>query len=322
MNSHRSRTTRFALPLFALALLGFGLSGCAAGSDQPGVDAGSSGSDAGTTTTATAINPTAIPVGDGHVSTTPEVGFVDSCTTSFRGGGAEHDGPWLDSAKGTWDSTTKISVQGAVSWPAASYAETTSGSSRLLTFNDLPLDHATGTFPVAASDPAYAYDTNPNTITTQSVSWTLPLNPTAASSPHCVGLGPIGVLVDGVYLFDSLDAAGRDAGAHEVLDSCGEHPERTGALHHHFVPPCLADQATGAATLVGYAADGYGIYVERDASGKLLTNADLDACHGRTSTVPWNGSEQRVYHYDATLEYPYTIGCFHGAPIDTHTAGG
>ena len=62
-------------------------------------------------------------------------------------------------------------------------------------------------------------------------------------------------------------------------------------------------------------ADGYGIYVERDARGNLLTNADLDAGHDRTSTVAWNGKKQKVFHYAATLEYPYTIGCFHGTAI-------
>ena len=66
---------------------------------------------------------------------------------------------------------------------------------------------------------------------------------------------------------------------------------------------------------MGYTADGYGIYVERNASGALLTNANLDRCHGKTSRVLWNRKEQRIYHYDATLEYPYTIGCYHGSPI-------
>ena len=45
----------------------------------------------------------------------------------------------------------------------------------------------------------------------------------------------------------------------------------------------------------------------------MPTDADLDACHGTTSAVPWNGKVQSVYRYVATLEYPYTVGCFHGA---------
>ena len=123
------------------------------------------------------------------------------------------------------------------------------------------------------------------------------------------------MLTDGVLLYNALDGEGRDAGAHEVLDTCGEHPQMSGQLHHHFVPACLMTSPTSRATLVGYAIDGYGIYVERDADGSLLTNTDLDACHGRTSLAPFDGHEQVVYHYDATIEYPYTVGCLHGTPI-------
>jgi hypothetical protein len=275
-----------------------------------------------TAATGAVINPAAIPLGDGHVSTSPKVGYVDSCTTDFKGGGAEHSGPWFDASGGTWDSETKPAVEGSVSWSQARYSVTVSGGSRIIAGNDLPIDHTTGVFPISPSDPAYQYDTNPNSIVAQSIDWTLPLDPVPASTPQCLGLGPIGILEDGVLLFDALDAAGRDAGAHEILDSCGEHPQANGILHHHYVPPCILDKATGSSTLVGYAADGYGIYVERHADGELLSNADLDACHGRTSMVLWNGKEQDVYHYDATLEYPYTLGCFHGTPIDTHIAGG
>jgi len=78
------------------------------------------------------------------------------------------------------------------------------------------------------------------------------------------------------------------------------------------VPTQVIAAAKGRSTLVGYALDGYGIYVERNANGTILTNTELDACHGRTSRVRWNGKVQLEYHYDATLEYPYTIGCFHG----------
>ncbi len=262
------------------------------------------------------INPAAIPLGDGYVSSTPRVGYVDSCMTTFPSiGGAQGVGPWIDTTARTWNSLSKPAVEGAVSWPQASFSVTISTASRIITGNDLPVDHTTGTFPISPGDPAYAYDRNPNTITAQSISWNLPVEPTPGAKPTCLGLGPVGVLTDGVYLFDALDGEGRDAGAHEVLDRCQEHPQMAGVLHHHEVPSCLLDQATGRSTLVGYAADGYGIYVERTADGALLTNTDLDACHGRTSPVLWDDRVQDVYHYDATAEYPYTIGCYHGTPI-------
>ncbi len=204
-----------------------------------------------------------------------------------------------------------------MSWPNASFSTTVSGGRRVVKTNDLPHGHTTGTFPVGANDPAAAYDRNPNHIAAQSITWSLPADPTAASAPSCTPGGPIGVLTDGVLLYNALDGEGRDTAAHEVLDSCGGHPDLSSTYHHHEVPSCILDQATGRSTLVGFTADGYRIYAERDSYGDLLTNASLDACHGRTSTVTWNGKKKKLYHYDATLEYPYTLGCFHGTPINT-----
>jgi hypothetical protein len=260
------------------------------------------------------INPKAIPLGDGHVSKTPRVGYVDSCTTNFRGGGAQHSGPWINGK--TWNSVTKPAVRGSVSWPTARYTVRTTTTKRIITFNDLPMDHTTGVFPISSSDPVYAYDHNPNHIAAHSFSWKLPLNPTKAGRPTCTSLGPIGVLTDGVLLFNGLDAAGRDAGAHEVQDSCDGHPSGAQEYHDHSIPSCLLDKArNGRSTLVGYALDGYGIYVQKNTLGRLPANSSLDACHGRTSKVRWNGKVRRIYHYVATLEYPYTVGCFHGHPI-------
>ncbi len=261
------------------------------------------------------VDPTAIPLGDGKVSTTPKAGYVDSCTTNFNGGGAQHAGSWINSGAKTWDADTKVAVQGSIHWPAATYSNKVNGSHRLISTNDLPEIYPTGIFPIASSDPAYQYDRNPNHIATQTINYTLPLNPTAAASPGCTSLGAIGVLSDGVLLFNALDAAGRDAVAHETQDKCNGHPDGQEEYHYHNVASCIREAAKGSSELVGYALDGYGIYVERDAKGNLPTNADLDACHGRTSKVEWNGKLTEIYHYDATLEYPYTVGCFHGTPV-------
>ena len=116
-----------------------------------------------------------------------------------------------------------------------------------------------------------------------------------------------------------MDAGGYDAGAVEVQDTCHGHPNGGTGYHHHSLSPCwLSDQARTETTQVGWAMDGFGIYVEYDDDGNLLTNDDLDACHGRTSTVPWQGELVEIYHYAMTYEYPYTVGCFMGTPV---TAG-
>jgi hypothetical protein len=261
------------------------------------------------------VDPASIPLGDGKVSTVPKAGYVDSCTTNFRGGGAEHAGPWINASNDTWDSKTKVAVGGAVTWPAASHSENISGATRTITTNDLPKGYTTGIFPIAQTDSAYRYDRNPNAIGVQSLTYELPFDPASATSPNCTGLGPIGVLTNGVVLFNALDAAGRDAVAHETQDSCNGHPDGDEIYHYHDIPVCLRNNTRGSSSLVGYANDGYGIYVERDAKGNLPTNADLDECHGRVSEVKWNGKKTKTYHYDATLEYPYTVGCYHGKPV-------
>lgn len=265
-----------------------------------------------------AVNPRAVPLGDGYVSTSPRVGYVDSCTTRFGGGGAQAEGPWINQSAKTWNYQTKLAVNGRVHWPQSSYRVRISGGRRVITFDDLPRRDPTGVFPIASSDPAYKYDHNPNRIEKQSFSWRLALLPSRAKQPHCTPMGPIGVLDDGVVLYNALDAEGRDAGAHEVLDVCAGHPDPSDTYHHHDIPPCLLRETKdGRTTLVGFALDGYGIYVVKSRDGTLPTNTGLDRCHGTTGVVPWNGIKTRIYHYVATLEYPYTVGCFHGTPVSS-----
>jgi hypothetical protein len=311
-SKRRSARTGWLCLLIAIAL-----AGCAAATADVRSDAAVRY--ATSPTSPGIVNPAAIPLGDGYVSTTPKVGYVDSCVTHFGGiGGAIADGPWINTKKKTWDSLTKLSVPGSVRWPAAYYHVSTSGSTRVIKFDDLPIDHTTGVFPVTSSDPSYRYDMNPNKIKAQSFDWSLPLHPSAAKQPDCSGGGPVGVLNDGVVLYNALDGEGRDAGAHEVLDACAGHPDPSDTYHHHFVPSCIIDKVPdGTTRLVGYATDGYGIYVVKNAKGQMPGNTSLDACHGTTSKVLWDGKLTRIYHYVATLEYPYVIGCFHGTAIST-----
>jgi hypothetical protein len=265
---------------------------------------------------ATALDPTRLPLGDGKYLTHPKKGYVDSCQTQFNGGGAFRNGPWIDEAAKTWDSRRKVAVQGAVRW-TSHFSAKVAGAKRVLAGNGLP-SHATGVFPVAASDPAYQYDRNPNSIRAYTLRASLPTSPKLVANPSCVG-GTVGVIKDGVPLFSAFDAGGRDAGAHEIQDACGGHPQMSGQYHYHGLPPCLASAGSKRPQLLGWALDGFGIYVEYGPNGAMLGTSDLDACHGRTSSVPWNGKTVRIYHYVATLDFPYTVGCFRGTPITSAT---
>ena len=263
-----------------------------------------------------AVDLTALPLGTDLVSTAgAAVGGLYVCDAGNpNGGGAFAVGPWIDEAAGTWDATSKISVQGEVAWPMASYAETVEGSVRSISSNGLPVGMVSGTFPIAANDPAFAYDRNPNSIAESDISVSLPVAPEVSQSATCLPKGTIGVAKNGVALFAPIDALNRDAVAYETQDVCDGHPERSSTYHYHNVPSCLQDATSGASTVVGYALDGFPVVVERNAAGELPTNADLDECHGRVSAIQLDGAVVEMYHYSVTAEFPYFIGCYRGTP--------
>jgi hypothetical protein len=261
---------------------------------------------------------TKLPLGDSlRSTTTAERGHLFVCPSMPRPGpavGASAPGPWIDVTDQTWDLTKKPSVQGAMTWPAAAYGESVSGSVRTLVTNGLPVTTVTGLFPIAPSDPVYRYDTNPNAITQVALGYVLPVSP-LPDAPTCIPMGPIGLLRNGVPIFAPVDEEGRDAVAWEVQDTCQGHPQQQGEYHYHDVSACLREAARGTSTVVGWAADGFPIVVERDASGSLPTNADLDECHGREATYVLDGNVVSGYHYSATLDFPYAIGCFRAPPV-------
>jgi hypothetical protein len=264
----------------------------------------------------TPVDTTKLPLGDQLTTSTAAAGKVLSCITNFTGedgrggGGAGTDGPWIDQAAHTWSKPKKLTVQGKVTW-ASVFKVTTGATGTSLTGNGLP-STPTGTFPVQTSDPAYQYDRNPNAIKAVAIQASLP-TPKVAATPSCVG-GMIGYSVLGVPIFSAFDAEGRDAPAHEVQDGCDGHPQKDGQYHFHSLSRCYTAPSWADPGLFGYALDGFGIYVERTA-GALPATASLDACHGRTSTITWQGKKVSMYHYVATEDFPYLVGCFRGTPI-------
>jgi len=252
-----------------------------------------------------------LPLGDGKISHGPKAGWIWACRVDPRAGGAHRVGPWIDEKAGTYDMTEKIAVRGAVMWPHK-FNVTVKGDRRVFSTNDLPA-HPTGRFPIACNDPAYKIDRNPNSIRSHNIKFDLPAHPKLAARPSCAP-GTVGILLTGVALFNALDAPGRDAVAHETQDSCRGHPQESGVYHYHSLTNCISDKPgpDGNSRLVGYALDGFGIY-GRYENGKPLSTADLDACHGRTSVIEWDGKKVEMYHYVATPDFPYTVGCMRGS---------
>jgi hypothetical protein len=234
------------------------------------------------------VDITRLPMGDGRVSTRALSGNVWSCQTTFQDRRI-HEGPWLN-GDGTFDYTKKVVVEGSVNWPS-SFDVMVNGDVRALVGNSLP-SHPTGEFPIDRQSKAYSYD-----------------------QPSCLRMGPIGVMLTGGLFFNALDAAGVDAVAHEVRDACDGHPQGQGQYHYHNLTPCVNDVEVGHSELMGHAFDGFGIYGMRGEDGQLLTKDDLGDCHGHTHDVMWDGEMVDIFHYHATWEYPYTIGCYRGTPV-------
>jgi YHYH protein len=249
------------------------------------------------------VDLTKLPLGNGKLSAAPTIGQIWACRVDPNGGGAQVDGPWINKSAGTFDYTKKAVVSGQVVWKP-NFVMSIQGDKRIFTSNDLP-NHPTGIFPIQPNELAYQTDRNPNSIKEQSVTVTLPANPVAAAEPMCAP-GAVGILLTGSVLFNALDAPGRDAIAHETQDSCQGHPQQSGVYHYHWVTTCIDDKRLpgGHSGLVVYALDGFGIFGRYGEKGELLSSSDLDACHGHTHAIPWNGKMVVMYHYHATWDFP------------------
>ncbi|MGQ0802634.1 MAG: YHYH protein [Actinomycetota bacterium] len=267
------------------------------------------------------VDLTRLDVGDDNWSAA-ETGVGMLCTTQGSGGaGAPTMGPWFN-GDGTWNAETKYDVDGSVDWPSE-FSVTIEGDTRVITGNGYP-DHPTGVFPIDPSDDIYQIDplAGMDGLTAVAFTLELPAKPTENAQPTCAG-GEAGVGLNGVLLNVGIDAAGRDAAAWEALDSCGGHPN-AGGYHQHSISDCIGDAQSGEgghSDLVGYALDGFGIFGHYGEDGEVLTNADLDECHGHTHKIEWDGETVEMYHYHATYEFPYTIGCFQGTPINAGGGG-
>lgn len=261
-----------------------------------------------------------VPIGDYKYVTAPaapKVGYVYLCNVHKDNPGSMVNGPWIHGA--TWNPNEKISISGSVSWPKATFSNVIINAARTLTGNGLPISHNTGTFPVASSDAAAAYDKNPNTISVQKLSQKLPISPVYLDVPSCMG-GEVGVMLSGVPLFNAFDAGLRDAQAHEVQDACEGHPQGSGEYHYHGISSCWKDESVK--TTLGYALDGFPITGGKVADGKYLTTEDLDVCHGITSSIIVDGKSVTTYHYVMTVDFPYSVSCFRGKPVSMQVISG
>lgn len=238
------------------------------------------------------------------------------CGLPANGAGANNAADWTN-PDGTWDYTRKPQVAGNVIWTSEFNITLDGNGSRVLTGNGLP-SHPTGVFPIQPGTIPWNYDKNPNIISPQPLSFTIPALPQEAATKSCVGFGPAGYSLTGSAIYHGASTLGTDAAAHEMLDRFGGHTDGTERYHYHYPSKDLQDHihphSSGHSALMGYMLDGFGIYGPYGENGELLKSVDLDECHGHKHPVMWDGQMVNIYHYHWTYDFPYNIGAFKGTP--------
>jgi len=232
------------------------------------------------------------------------------------------------------------------------------GDYRYITANGIP-NHAHGQFPNRG---------NPNTISAQQYTFRMPLHPQINKEITALGMNPFGVALNGVP-FDPGAAEwwndDRNSGwQYEALsgkinlgmDANNAHVQPNGAYHYHGLPIGLIEKLGDGKKmlLVGYAADGFPIYVQygyadaknakseikklrssyhlkegrrpKDPGGTydgtfvedyvyIADSGDLDQCNGRFGVTP--EYPDGTYHYFVTSESPFIPRCFRGTPDES-----
>lgn len=150
-----------------------------------------------------------------------------------------------------------------------------------------------------------AWSKNPNTIASQTFTFKLPLTPTVDAAHAATPLGPIGVSINGLPIYNQYAGPNQPLTSEiNSFDQYNGHPQMTGQYHYHIEPTYLTARY-GKNVLLGFLLDGYPVYGPLE-NNKTIVNADLDAYHGHThATAEYpNG----IYHYHITADEPYING--------------
>ena len=202
-----------------------------------------------------------------------------------------------------------------------SYSEIISGENRIITSNAIP-QHKVGIF-------------NRNTLSPQSLSYTITMNPKiAASLTPLLNNGPkfsFGVVLNGIELDPiaaepfphrgimdpnvnwewNLEAMNISIG----LDCNNAHVQPTGKYHYHGLPTLFISNnniPSNAMTLIGYAADGFPIYYKyaySDADDLNSAIIEMQSSYElKTGNRPGNGvtAPCDVYNGVYSNDYKYT----------------
>jgi hypothetical protein len=154
----------------------------------------------------------------------------------------------------------------------------------------------------------------PGVIGTQTFVMTIPSQPVAASSKEATSLGPIGMALNGVAIYNDREGGNVpvDATTLQTFDRAGAHVGPGALYHYHFDGDFTSKND---ANLIGFLRDGFPIYGRKDADGSYPSN--LDANGGHTGTTA--DFSTAIYHYHTSAVnylnggvYILKAGSYHG----------
>lgn len=169
---------------------------------------------------------------------------------------------------------------------------------------------------------------NPNTTAQKSYVLYVPAAPArngGGNGTHRMGMGIVGVAVDGIPIYNSLaDASDNIYSEAGSFDQCQGHPDAQSKFHYHTLPYTISFEDS---KIIGIMRDGFFIYGRYDfngntdldtstkpatpaaADGVTAANTDPYVFGGHEGPLPTTGTGN-VFHYHATKQY----GCTDRAP--------
>jgi hypothetical protein len=155
---------------------------------------------------------------------------------------------------------------------------------------------------------------NPGILQAQTFVMVIPINPAEASTKEATSLGPIGMALNGVAIYNDREGGNVpvEAGTLTSFDRAGGHGGPGALYHYHFNGDFTSKND---AKLIGYLRDGFPIYGRKDTTGIVPADLDVNGGHvGPTQDYPGG-----IYHYHCSdvaymnsVFYILKSGSYHG----------
>lgn len=154
----------------------------------------------------------------------------------------------------------------------------------------------------------------PGSLRSQNFVMTISTTPSEATTKEATSLGPIGMALNGVAIYNDREGGNVpvDAGVLGSMDRGGAHSGPGGLYHYHFDGDFTSKDD---AKLIGFLRDGFPIYGRKDMDGSYPTNLDTNGGHTAvTADFP-----KGTYHYHSSITnymnsgyYILKSGSYHG----------